>query len=109
MVINDQFSKYLQIYLVNDRTAEWASTCIKNYFLPFSVPKKFCSDRDSSHEADISLFWKEWELKSYEQLIIFHTEAVARKWSVKKVFLKISSNSQENICARVSFLIMLQT
>ena len=28
--------------------------------------------------------------------------------SVKKVLLKISQNSQENICARVSFLINLQ-
>ena len=36
------------------------------------------------------------------------TEAVARRCSVKKVFLEISLNSQENTCARVSFLIMLQ-
>ena len=28
--------------------------------------------------------------------------------SVKKVFLEISENSQENTCARVSFLIKLQ-
>ena len=28
--------------------------------------------------------------------------------SVKKVFLEISQNSQENTCARVSFLIKLQ-
>ena len=32
-------------------------------------------------------------------------EAVARRCSVKKVFLKISQNSQENTCARASFLI----
>ena len=36
------------------------------------------------------------------------TEAVNRKCSVKKVFLKISQNSQENTCARISFLIKLQ-
>ena len=30
-------------------------------------------------------------------------EAVARRCSVKKVFLEISQNSQENTCARVSF------
>ena len=35
-------------------------------------------------------------------------EAVAQTCSVKKVFLKISQNSQENTCARVSFLIKLQ-
>ena len=35
-------------------------------------------------------------------------EAVARRSSVKKVFLEISQNSQENTCDRVSFLIKLQ-
>ena len=33
---------------------------------------------------------------------------VAQRCSVKKLFLKISQNSQENTCARVSFLIKLQ-
>ena len=32
-----------------------------------------------------------------------------RRCSLKKVFLKISRNSQENTCARVSFLIKLHT
>ena len=36
------------------------------------------------------------------------TEAVARRYSVKKVFLEMSQNSQENTCARISFLIKLQ-
>ena len=36
------------------------------------------------------------------------TEAVARKCSAEKVFLEISQNSQENTCARASFLIKLQ-
>ena len=35
------------------------------------------------------------------------TEAVARRCSVKKVFLEISQNSQENTYARVPFLIKL--
>ena len=35
-------------------------------------------------------------------------EAVVRRCSVKKVFLEISQNSQENTCARDSFLIKLQ-
>ena len=35
-------------------------------------------------------------------------EAVAQTCSVKKAFIKISQNSQENTCARVSFLIKLQ-
>ena len=35
--------------------------------------------------------------KHIHQFII--SEAVARRWSVKKVFLEISQNSQENTCA----------
>ena len=35
-------------------------------------------------------------------------EAVVQTCSVKKVFLEISQNSQENTCPRVSFLIKLQ-
>ena len=35
------------------------------------------------------------------------TEAIVQRCYVKKVFLEISQNSQENTCARVSFLIKL--
>ena len=35
-------------------------------------------------------------------------EAVAQRCSVKKVFSEISQNTQENTCARVSFIIKLQ-
>ena len=41
----------------------------------------------------------------YENIVI--AEAEGRKCFVKKVFLKISQNSQENTCAWVSFLIKL--
>ena len=36
------------------------------------------------------------------------TEAVAQRFSFKKVFLEILQNSQENTFARVSFLMKLQ-
>ena len=36
-------------------------------------------------------------------------EAVAQRCSVKKRFLDISQNSQENTCSRISFLIKLKT
>ena len=36
------------------------------------------------------------------------TQAVVQMCSVKKLFLKTSQNSQEKICARISFLIRLQ-
>ena len=47
---------------------------------------------------------------SLTQLLLYgdKTEAVAQRCSVKKMFLEISQNSQENTCARVSFLINLQ-
>ena len=38
----------------------------------------------------------------------FLPEAVARRCSAKKVFLKIFQNSLENTCVGVSFLIKLQ-
>ena len=37
------------------------------------------------------------------------SEAVTQSCSVKNVFLKILQNLQKNTCARVSFLINLQT
>ena len=40
--------------------------------------------------------------------LYFITEAVVRRCSVKKVFLEITQNLQENTCARVSSLIKLQ-
>ena len=40
--------------------------------------------------------------------LMFRTEAVVPRWSFEKLFLEISQNSQENTCARVSFLIKLQ-
>ena len=49
----------------------------------------------------------EWKKKCLWDTVQFVTEAVPR-CSVKKVFLQISQNSQEKICARVSFLIKLQ-
>ena len=44
----------------------------------------------------------------YISQTLHYTEAVARKCSIKKVFLEILQNSQENTSARVSFLIKLQ-
>ena len=44
----------------------------------------------------------------YFYLSIQHSEAVVQMCSVKKAFLEISQNSQENTCNRVSFLTKLQ-
>ena len=41
-------------------------------------------------------------------LFIKASEAVSRRYSIKKVFLEILQNSQEKTCARVSFLLKLE-
>ena len=44
----------------------------------------------------------------YFYFSIQHSEAVVQMCSVKKVFLEIAQNSQENTCTTASFLIKLQ-
>ena len=41
------------------------------------------------------------------QFLFLYAEAVLQRCSVKKVFLEISQDSQENACVRVSFSIKL--
>ena len=43
----------------------------------------------------------------FRNYVYFVREAAIQRCSVKSVFLEISQNSQENTCARVSFLIKL--
>ena len=54
------------------------------------------------------IFWSEFVAETYWSERFKYAEAATRTCYVKKVFLKISRNSPENTCARVSFLIMLQ-
>ena len=44
----------------------------------------------------------------YTVLLNHSSEAVGQRCSVKKMFLKISENSQENTCAKVSFSVKSQ-
>ena len=46
--------------------------------------------------------------KTLKNLSLDASEAVAQRCSIKKLLLEISQNSQENTCARVSFLTKLQ-
>ena len=53
-----------------------------------------------------AIYWNSFQKVHVKDLIsnvvhLSRTEAVARRCSVKKVFLKISRNSQENICVGV--------
>ena len=72
--------------------------------MPMPMPLPIC--RCHCHDTDAEIL--NWPLKSI--FLIDHRliEAVVWRHFAKKVFLKISQNSQENICARVSFLIKLK-
>ena len=48
-------------------------------------------------------------LQRMNELILLISEAVVQSCTVKNMFLEISQNSQERTCARVSFLIQLQS
>ena len=41
-------------------------------------------------------------------ILCIHPEAVTQRFSIKKVFLENSQNSQESTCARVSILVKLR-
>ena len=65
----------------------------------------------SQHHSDLKRARRYSLEKSYllqKTLIWLMSEAVVQRCSVKKVFLKFSHTSQENTCARASFLIKLQ-
>ena len=57
-------------------------------------------------EEDINMFLDSVML--IKKMNLLQPEAVAQRCSVKMVFLEILQSSQENTCARVSFLINLQ-
>ena len=74
--------------------------------------KDVLRNSQNSHEntcARVSFLFcsnNHWRIQNITKPIIFWwlQGAVVQRCSVKKVFLKISQNSQENTCARVSFL-----
>ena len=68
--------------------------CLINPFVVNGVYK--------SLKENESITWKA------SKVVFVFWEAVVQRCSVKKMLLEISQNSQENNCARVSFLIKLQ-
>ena len=69
----------------------------------YNIKHRDCSIQQEINNDDTKQYWF--------LSIINHqlSEAVARRHSMKKVFLEVSQNSQENSCVRVSFLTKLQT
>ena len=70
--------------------------CINNLYIRLSFHFTYNTDEEI---IDFEIYL--WIISNDE-------EAVAQRCSIKKVPLEISQNSQENTCARVSFLIKLQ-
>ena len=58
------------------------------------------------HPSCLEKLWNIWLLFcEFNLVIMVNTEAATRGVLIKKVFLEISQDSQENTCVRVSFLI----
>ena len=53
MVINDHFSKFLQLYPLRNREAVTAARALLDYVLKFGIPLKLYSDRDPAYEAKL--------------------------------------------------------
>ena len=68
-------------------------------FKPAEKKKERKPPKPCHNQETCSKFETESESSDSQSL----AEAVIRRYSLKKVFFKISRNSQENTCARVSF------
>ncbi len=53
LVVNDQFSKYIQLYPIKDRTALTAARCMVDYLMKFGLPYKLFSDQDPAFESEL--------------------------------------------------------
>ena len=58
--------------------------------------------------SSFNYFHKKVSSQIFDRVICYYTEVAVQRCSVKKMFLEISQNLQENTWARVSFLIKLQ-
>ena len=53
LVINDHFSKFIELYAVKYRTVKTASKYATDNFLDCSIPLKWLSDQDQSYESEL--------------------------------------------------------
>ena len=81
-----------------------------NQIFPFSFSCTCLMDtfKKTEYNPISKVFTEVFLIARIPHSTILITEAVVQRCSVKKVFLKISQNSQKNMCARTSFLINLQ-
>ena len=79
-------------------------------FQVFLINFKLICMQDCCSNTDLCAGLELSQIKSFSKkyFLYLYTEAFIPRSSIKKVFLEILQNSQENACARVSFLIKLQ-
>ena len=53
LVVNDCFSKYIQLYPVKDRLVKTAATCLVDYVMHFGIPDQLLSDQDPAYESPL--------------------------------------------------------
>ena len=81
--------------------------CSVYIFNPFQVTDLFLHPLKTSNSGSL-MFSGGRERNQWHKMGWWQLEAATRGVLWKKVFFKVSQNSQENTCARVSFLIKLQ-
>ena len=50
--IVDNFTKFIKLYSIQDRTAATAARCMYDYCMQIGVPKVIYSDKDPAFQAD---------------------------------------------------------
>ena len=73
---------------------------------PSDLSERVCKHKVQSKKIYIEIVFFPTDILP-SLTIVKEPEGVAQISSVKKLFLEISQNSQENTCTRVSFLIKL--
>eukprot|EP00794_Sanderia_malayensis_P019786 gene19786-21725_t len=51
LVVNDVFTKYIQLYAIKDRTAETAAKYMMDYCPRFGIPRALLFDQDPAYES----------------------------------------------------------
>ena len=89
-----------EINVCREKVFNFVIIRIQIFFSKFQLPtisdSSFLSNEASLSSSDSVNSFSNFDKQS-------HTEAVSWRYSVKKLFLEISQNSQENVCARVSY------
>ena len=94
---------YFNINSLSANPTKWPNT-VKQFV--WNLPTNCLSVFD--HFVGLALKWLTFTDGMKKEMLRVSYRSSHHRYSIKKVFLKISPNSQENTCVSVSFLIKLQ-